>query len=191
MVERKTCPMCGEDISINAKKCPHCRELLDSVWRDGNILVMVKTAKLPARCIKSNQPAETYLPRTLYWHPSWIYILALPGLLLYALVALVVRKKAEITIGLTKEWARKRRTAIVIAWLLAFAGMGIIIAGLSLLKGDPALFTFLGGLTLIIGASIYGTMAAQMISPIKITDEHAWIKGVCPEFLAELPEYDG
>ena len=28
--ETKTCPYCGEEISINAKKCIHCKEWLDS-----------------------------------------------------------------------------------------------------------------------------------------------------------------
>lgn len=29
--ETKTCPYCGEEISINAKKCIHCKEWLESV----------------------------------------------------------------------------------------------------------------------------------------------------------------
>ena len=190
MAERKPCPICGESISVKAKKCPHCRELLDAVWRDGKKLIMVKTATLPDRCVKSNQPAETYLKRNLSWHPSWVYVLALSPII-YIIVALLIRKTATISIGLSDEWARKRRTILATAWSLALVGIGIVIAGFALLKGDVPMYTLCGGLVLTIGAAIYGAVAGSLVTTAKITDQYVWLNGVCEEYLEELPEWDG
>ena len=190
MAESKPCPFCDESISVNAKKCPRCREWLEAVWRDGKTLIMVKTATLPDRCVKSNQPADTHLKQQLSWHPSWIYVLACMPIV-YLLVALLIRKTATISIGLSDESARKRRVAIAIAWSLALAGIGIVIAGFALLEGDNPMYTLFGGVILTVGAAIYGIDAGSLVSTVKITDEHVWLNGVCEEYLDELPEWDG
>ena len=190
VAESKPCPFCDESISVNAKKCPRCREWLEAVWRDGKTLIMVKTATLPDRCVKSNQPAETQLKQHLSWHPGWIYVLAFMPVF-YLIVALLNRKTATISIGLSDECARNRRIAFVIAWSLAFAGIGIVIAGFALLKGDNPMYTLCGGLVLTIGAAIYGIVAGSLVTTVKITDEHVWLNGVCEEYLDELPEWDG
>src|SRR5262245_24349515 len=77
-----TCPMCGATVAIGARKCQSCGESLAGVhgpdsrpghgiWRDGNRLVMSKDAELPYVCIKTNQPADGWLRRKLYWHSPW------------------------------------------------------------------------------------------------------------------------
>ena len=190
VAERKPCPFCDESISVNAKKCPRCREWLEAVWRDGKTLIMVKTATLPDRCVKSNQPAETQLKQHLSWHPGWIYVLAFMPFF-YLIVALLNRKTATISIGLSDECDRNRRIAFVIAWSLAFAGIGIVIAGFAVLKGDNPMYTLCGGLVLTIGAAIYGIVAGSLVTTVKITDEHVWLNGVCEEYLNDLPEWDG
>ena len=44
------------------------------VWRDGRLLVMHKSAQLPDRCVKSNQPADGRLLRKMYWHHPLIFL---------------------------------------------------------------------------------------------------------------------
>src|SRR5436309_2493776 len=71
------------------------------IWRSGPLLVMSQGARLPDRCVKCNAPANGQrLTRKLYWHSPYLYLLILLNLLIYALVAIFVRKKARVEIGL-------------------------------------------------------------------------------------------
>ena len=89
----------------------------DGVWRDGKIIVMSHDASFPDRCVKCNQPAAGYrLKRKLTWHPSGWYALILINVLVYAIVASFVQKKALVHVGLC-ETHRKRRL-----WLI---GLGL------------------------------------------------------------------
>ena len=108
--EYHECPMCGKSIRKRAQECQFCGERfaapggLDEgpeigVWREGNLLVMHKKARLPGRCVKSNAPAETWLRREVHWHPAWLNFLILPFPLIYVLVALFFRQSAVIQIG--------------------------------------------------------------------------------------------
>ncbi len=191
MAKNILCPMCAETIEASATICPHCRENFVGVWRDANTLVMKKDAELPDRCVKSNLPAETHLPRDLTWHPVWVYLLVLLSPLIYIIVALLIRKKAKISIGLTDACAAKRRNAILIAWLLALAGLGVIIGGFATLTGDATVITTLAGIVVMIVGANWGMRGSSMVSVSKIDDEYVWLKGVCPEYLDELPEWEG
>lgn len=184
------CPMCQEKIDANTSTCPYCAEDIDEVWRNGNVLIMKKDAELPDRCIKCNLPAETHIRRDLFWHANWVYFLVFLSPLIYIVVALLVRKTAKIEIGLTHACAKKRRTAILIAWLLALAGLGVIIGGFSTLKGDAPLYTMFTGIVVMIAGAVWGVVGARLISVSEISHDYIWIKGVCPDYLDELPEWN-
>ena len=102
----------------------HYTDGRDLAWRDGKKLVVRKGAELPDRCIKCNAPAGGYrYSRTLEWvKPIWLVTLFL-GLLLFALVYLIVRKKGKITVGLCEVHRRRRTRAIAWGWLSALAGI--------------------------------------------------------------------
>lgn len=91
------------------------------LWRKGNILVMHKNVQLPDRCVKSNAPTNRRLKRNLSWHHPAVFLSILISPLIYIILALILRKTANIYIGLS--------------------------------------------------------------------DEHVWLKGVHPEFLADLPAW--
>lgn len=185
------CEMCSEEIEQGVEICPHCGENFKGVWRDGKNVVMRKDAQLPPRCIKTNEPAETWLSRNLIWHPPWVYVLIVLGLLLYVVAALIIQKRATIKVGLTVEEAKKRSRTILIAWLSVLFGLGTIIGGFAVLSGDQPVVTLIVGLLLFLGGIIYGMLGSRMIVPEKITDEYVWFKGACPEYLDELPEWLG
>ena len=68
-----------------------------TAYREGKILVVVPSGcGLPARCVKCGAPSETLLTKAFRWHSSWVYLLILPGLIFYVIVALVVQRKARI-----------------------------------------------------------------------------------------------
>jgi hypothetical protein len=38
-------------------------------------------------------------------------------------------------------------------------------------------------------AIIYGLVASRLVAPTRITKDYVWLKGVHPDFLAELPPW--
>jgi len=161
------------------------------LFRKGNLLVMHKRAMLPDRCVKSNQPAEgRRLTRKLYWHHPAIYFAILVHVFIYVILAVVLRKKATIAIGLSEEWFRKRRRAILIGWTLVLGGIAAAVAGCVTVEQHPvAGLGILLGALVGLGGAIYGLVAARMVAAKRISDEYVWLKGVHREFLASLPAW--
>lgn len=201
----QTCPMCGARNAQSNRHCESCGEPLErrsrkgsdddtgGVWRDGKLLVMRKKAKLPDRCVKTNAPAERWLKRTLYWHHPLVYLTAIAGLLLYVIVALIVRQTAKIQIGLSQAALNRRRLAILLGWILALGAFVLFCFGFTLLDRQTehlAVLAIFGGLFGGLVVVAVSNHIASCIRPAKITDEYVWLKGVHPDYLAELPEWD-
>jgi hypothetical protein len=160
------------------------------VWRDGKNLIMAKGAPLPDRCLKCNAPAEgIVLKRKLSWHPPLYYaVLFLVGPIPYVVIALIVRKTAPGQLPFCPMHRRKRRRAIAVGWLLALAGVVLVLTGASL--NDPVNgYLALSGLIVAIIGLIYGVARSQIPSPSKIDKEYVWLKGVSPALLATLPPW--
>ncbi|MCG8407614.1 MAG: Mth family G-protein coupled receptor [Phycisphaerales bacterium] len=154
------------------------------LWREGNLLVMGKGAQLPTRCVKCNAPSEGRpLKRKMYWHhPGW-YLLILVGLLIYVVVALCIRKSVVVHAGLCAKHRAKRRWVILASWLI---GLSFIPLGWVAIEFDQPLFIIVGILNLLVGPIIF-IAAGQVVTPSRIDDHYAWIKGVCPSYLSALP----
>ena len=165
------------------------------VFRSGNQLVMHKLAKLPDRCVKSNQPADgRRLRRKLSWHHPLVYLAFLVHFLLFIILALVLSKRATIDVGLSEEWFRKRRRAILIGWLSVLLGIAVLAGSIAIVVNPNCQTPLVGwgiplGLVMFLGGAIYGLMASRMVAPARITDEYVWLKGVHPDYLADLPPW--
>jgi hypothetical protein len=158
------------------------------VWRKDSILVMSKDAELPDRCVKCNGPAYgSRLKKRLTWHHPAIYILIFVALLIYLIVALILRKSATVQLGLCEEHKAKRRRNIWIAWLLVLLGFVGILAGAT---NDDVNYVLIG-LLLLFAAIIYAVVAVRIVSPSKIDDKFVWLKGVNKDYLNELPQFPG
>lgn len=201
--QKKICPMCGQQEDFDARRCRHCGEALaglqgadgyaiEGVWRAGNRLVMAKEALLPAICVQTNQPTAERLRRRLYWHNPWIYLLLLPGcgLLPYVIVALIVREKADIMIGLCRERIVRRRWIIFGAWIGVFLGIGICATG-GQLGIDVSPVVWITGLLVQVVSMIGGVILSRIVAPTRITSRYVWLKGVHPAYLAALPVFPG
>ncbi|MBL8889055.1 MAG: hypothetical protein JNL67_03695 [Planctomycetaceae bacterium] len=162
------------------------------LWREGNLLVMDKRATLPPRCVKSNVPTNRTLKRSLSWHHPAVFITILAGLLIYVIIALIVRKTATIHIGLSDDWFAKRRLTIAVSWMIVLAGIALFVAGISLAdRSNNLIFLVPVSLLVFFGGAIYGLIGSRMVAPTKITDTHVWLKGVHPDYLAQFPDVRG
>lgn len=158
---------------------------LNTIWRSNALLVMTKQASLPDRCIKCNAPTTTHLRRKLQWHHPALYLLIVISILVYAVVAMVVRKTAVVRVGLCKEHFESRKLSMIITVLLAFVGM--LSVGAAVQLETPILGVI--GFGLVIAAAVYGTTTIRVIAPTKIDEHFVWIKGVNVDFLQEFPEW--
>ena len=165
------------------------------LYRKGNQLVMHKDAFLPDRCVKTNKPAGgERLCRHFVWvHPLLLLTLPLGGVPFFVLFFLL-RKGATIYIGLSEGWSCKRRRALSIGRWTTLTGMAIGGASMTVMIGTRseaawALWGFALGAAVLVGGFLYGTIVPQMVRPVRITDDYVWLKGVHPDYLAELPPW--
>ncbi len=159
------------------------------VWRAGDLLVMQKGASLPNRCLVCNQPASVRFPKKMYWHSPWIYLLLIPSILIYAIVALLARKKADVVLPLCTEHAEKRKRATTIGTLLIVVGLVSMFG--SCTQADSSGDTFamilgIGALVLFAGLIVLA-VGSNLIVPKKIDDYYVWLRKVSASYLSTLP----
>jgi hypothetical protein len=189
-------PYAAPEVGVSRSPLANVADEGRGVWRDGNILVMAKVARLPSRCVKCNEPTTNRLKRSLAWHPGWVYLLILVSPLIFIIVALIIRKTAKIEIPLCDEHRANRSRNILIAWLTALSGIALcftpaFLNAQALSNGPlPGILIFLGVILLFFGL-IFGAIISQFVVPQKIDDTHVWLKKVSPLYLAELPLLPG
>jgi len=152
-------------------------------WRDGPKLVMHKAGHLHDACVKCGQPPQKWLKRNLVWYPPIAYIGLLAGILPFAIIALIMQKKATIIVPLCADHLRKRLHGILIGWCVVLASFAVMIGGPMMLN-QPILI-LVGLIILIIGAYM-AQSAAQPLKPAKIDDQYAYLKGAGEPFLSHL-----
>ncbi|MDB5302093.1 MAG: hypothetical protein JWO87_3756 [Phycisphaerales bacterium] len=159
------------------------------VWREDKKIVASKGAVLPSRCVKCNGPAGgSPITRTLYWHHPALYLLILPGILIYAIVALIVRQSGTVTVCLCNKHRSQRIYAILGGWLGAL--LGIVCLFYAAVGHMPELFVPLG-IVLFLTSIIAGVIIARIVTPSRIDAQYLWIRGAGPEFLNTLPDARG
>lgn len=161
------------------------------IWRDGGKLITTREAVLPQYCVKCNAPADGfYGQRKLYWYHPALALLILLNLLIFAIVAMILRKKATLMVGLCRRHHKRRLWLIATTWFFVLAGIVIMIGGpvegMELREEWLVMAGLLGGLVLLIAALVAGLMARVLV-PTKIDDRYAWFKGCGNEFLSQFP----
>ena len=112
------------------------------LWREGNVLVMHKLAPLPDICLKSNEPAIRRLKRNVQWHHPAVFLALLVNIIVYAVVAMIMTKKATIYVALTDEWFAIRKRRMILAWCLVLLSVALFAVSLTrtaLVSGSRAL----------------------------------------------------
>lgn len=160
---------------------------MPSIWRTQSILVMTKEAPLPGRCVKCNAYTEERLKRKLTWHHPALYLLIFASILIYAIVAMVLRKTATVDVGLCPEHLAARKKSLAITWGLGLLSVGCFAVPF-LTEDLTAVFL---GIALIFATAIYGIVTLRVVVPTRIDDQLVWLKGVNADYLQELPEWRG
>ena len=163
----------------------------NSVWRDGKVLITLVDAEMPHRCIKCNEPAdEPTKKRKVYWHHGALYLLILINALIYAIVALVVRKKALVSAGLCTEHKKRRRNALIFGWTGTIVGLVLMGHGLGSGSSGSGVEALVGILTILVSI-IAGMIFGRIIYAKKIDKTYVRLKGCGVAFLDSLPQFTG
>ena len=156
-------------------------------WRDGMVLVTRRVSTLPPHCVKCGKPAVEQKNRTFYWHHSLLDLLAFGALLLYLIVALIVRKKATVSVGLCAEHRSRRLRGFVVSWGIVLAGIGVAILGVSM----QSCGVMGAGALVLLGGIITGMFMTRVLLPERIDHDFARLRGCGEAFLAMLPDFNG
>ncbi|MBX9401292.1 hypothetical protein K4L06_08190 [Lysobacter sp. BMK333-48F3] len=157
-------------------------------WRDGADLVVRHDARLPQRCIKCNAPSGALKRRRYYWHNGGYYLLILINLLVYALVAVLVRKKTHLSAGLCEQHGRRRTLGLSLATGLFLIATGIFVAAL-VRGGGPELFAL--AVVALLASIVAGMSLARLVHPKRISERYARFGGCGRAFLDTLPRFRG
>jgi hypothetical protein len=161
------------------------------IWRDGNQLVMYKGATLPDLCVHCNSPAGgRRLVRKLYWHSQWIYLLILVSLWIYIIVALIVRQKAVVAIGMCDRHYRRRLKSILAWWLITLACVALFWFGVTSKSPDVAPWAIAASVIVFLGNLFFAVAITRPVAPAKIDDQYVWLKKIHPDYLAAFPAVD-
>ncbi|MBC7785262.1 MAG: hypothetical protein H7144_15610 [Burkholderiales bacterium] len=163
-------------------------------WRDGRRLRTTRTCTLPPNCVKCGQHATKFLTKAFYWHSPWLYLLILPGILVYAIVALVLRKQAYLTYGLCAQHNSTRLKKVGVTWLAFLIGIGALVGGIALANRaagreweDMGTLVVILSFVIMLAAAIYGAVGVPALRAKRIDDRYAWYNGAGDEFLQQFP----
>lgn len=169
-------PYAPPKANLTEVRASHCT-------RDGASVIIQRGSDLPQRCIICNAPAQLPIKkRKLYWHTPWIAVLILGNVLLYLIVALIIRKTFDVSPGMCALHQSKRKRKIL-GWVAA--GIGTCAVGAVLLsqaqEGIAPIVLVVGCIFLVCAA-----FASRMVYAKKITAEYASVRGCKEPFLASL-----
>jgi hypothetical protein len=200
-----TCTICGKKVGsenlielLGNRVCPACKPTAvqslkegaflaaknHTAWREGKKVVAHTQTTLPARCYKCNQEVTSPpLTRKLYWHPVGWYLLIFINIIIYAIIAMIIRKRATLEIYLCEHHVQRRKYFIIGGWTGAVLGIFGTFAGIIFNVG----WVTVTGILLLIAATIVGVVGAQYVRPTRIKGDTVWLSGSGKDFLASLP----
>lgn len=163
--------------------------MISGTWREGDAMVVAKAYHmLPDRCVKCNAPAEGYRwKKHFYWHHPLVYLAILAGLLIYAVLALIMRKDGIVVMGVCPKHRVQRRNGLILGWggfLLSFFGMFF---GIATVHPDAMGIVVLLSILGMIAFPVASMFMTRIAAPKEIDDFTVKLK-VGPEFLMSLPD---
>jgi hypothetical protein len=154
----------------------------------------VSEGQLPAVCMRCGEPAERQVHKQFSWHPPWVILIILAGLLPYVILALILTKRMTIRAPMCQlhrgHWW-KRQLFITGGFLALLVLLGVCIffavdVNAKLTQSQTG-FLFLGW-SLLFLIYLIAALVVQYTSirPKEITDTSISLTGVAPAFVSEL-----
>jgi hypothetical protein len=153
--------------------------------------------QLPPVCLVCGGKARSLTSKVMRWHPSWVYVLILLGLLPLLIGILLTQKSCRLEAPLCREHKNHWFSRSLVTWL-SFLGLifviGILVAVLSSRqpgRGDDTFaFVCLGSVVLVlVWLIIVAVLNQTAVRPSEITDRHITLNGVSPEFVDALDDW--
>jgi len=162
-----------------------------AIVRDGNRLLVPNPPRnqvvpLPPPCIKCGAPANGKpVNKTFYWHHPALYLLVLAGVLVYLLVAVIVRKSMRMSVPLCARHAQRRSTAVTLAWVIPLVGVAdaFILPRFGIDGGVVALITLL----LVVTGVVIWAIVDYPIRPKSIDQYRGVFTGCAEAYLQQFP----
>jgi hypothetical protein len=152
-------------------------------------LVTLPGASLPRRCVKCNEPAhEPTKARKVYWHHPALYLLLLANVIIFAVVASVMRKKAIVVPGLCAEHKKRRRYAVTQGWTGFLSGLVLLYVGAASVLGFWGMML---GVLVMVGSIVWGMIFSRVVYAKRIDKSYVRLKGCGAPFLDPLPPFSG
>ena len=156
----------------------------------------------PPVCMVCGERATDYPSKTMSWHPPWVMILIVAGLLPFLIAALVTQKRAQVVGSFCPNhrmhWlGRTLATWLSLLGLLIPAVIGVILSAnkpVGVVGGpqrndDYFGLVCLGSLLFLLGwLVLVAILQTTAIRPKEITDRHILLTGVSPHFIAALED---
>jgi hypothetical protein len=145
-------------------------------WQSGGLLVMERTAVLPARCVRCNREVSPHWREEVRESPLWR-----AGAFVYPILGWT--PKVPLCEEHQEEIRKKRASArvrVLFSLLLCVLALGF--------ANNP----LVGGIAMIAFLCVFATglVAAVRASPVRVkrtTDRHVWFAEVNPDYLSSLP----
>jgi len=142
----------------------------------------------PAMCIRCGAPADGKpLTKTYFWHHPALYLLLLGPILIYIIVAMIVRKSIRVTVPLCARHRQRRSVAVTLAWVLPLVGIAdaIILPQFNVDAGIVVLIC----VGLIVAGIVIWAVVATPIRPKKIDQFYGEFSGFSETFLQQFPQF--
>ena len=160
----------------------------EGVWRSGKRVVMRVDAELPDRCVKTNLPAEGHTAEIrLRWQPPASYLTLLINLILFYFASSRTGTVVTIRVGLSPRAFTSIRRANILKWVGLIGGPVLWVVALAA-HFSPL---FWAGLALMLVAVPIGLTRSRLVWATHVEGDYVWIEGVHPDYVAELPEWQG
>jgi hypothetical protein len=163
------------------------------VVRDGSHLFIAlppqgQAVYLPPVCVKCGQPAPGEpVVKTFSWHHPALYLLILIAVLIYVIVALVVRKTIRVGVPLCSRHAQRRKVWVTLSCSLPLIGIADAFV-LPRFDMDPGWVVLIVVGFLLVGLVCW-IIASNPIRPCSIDSFRAEFSGFCDAFLDHIPIY--
>lgn len=164
----------------------------NAVARGKFIVVPATNARLPMRCVKTNQPVteDDIHRKALYWCTPAIYFALLLNLIVVIILNYVLRKKVMVDIPLSKVGRRIVTRNIAIMWTAILGGLFTFFVGVTSMDGpneDTLILLAPIGMLAFLAGLIFGNRKACALRVAKLKNGEAWLAGASKEYIASLP----